>query len=228
MTLRGLPYILVGMLRAGKNPKRRATRLHDPERTRERLLQAGFREVYRSGFQSASLDRILATAGVTKGALYYHFKTKEALGYAIVEEIIGPDVRGKWLRPLHRSTDPIDTLIDIVQAHSVQPEAVKGGCSLNNLAQEMSPLDEGFRKRLARVFHDWQEGIAYVLREGQRQGKVRNDIEPSETAGFLLAMVQGYASLAKNAQDTKVAKAGKKNMSEWLRSLRPPGNRRSG
>ena len=44
------------------------------------------------GFQSASLDTILASAGVTKGALYYHFNSKEALGYAVVEEIIAPDV----------------------------------------------------------------------------------------------------------------------------------------
>src|SRR5512140_1013253 len=103
------------MLAARKKSQRRASRLHDPGRTRERLLQAAFREVYRSGFQSASLDAILAAAGVTKGALYYHFKSKEALGYAVVEEIIAPDLRAKWLRPLLNGKDPIDTLIGIVQ-----------------------------------------------------------------------------------------------------------------
>ena len=83
--------MLVGILAARKNPKRGATRLRDPQRTRERLLQAASREIYRSGFQSASLDTILASAGVTKGALYYHFKNKQALGYAVVEEVISPD-----------------------------------------------------------------------------------------------------------------------------------------
>ena len=68
------------MLAARKNPKCRATRLRDPERTRERLLQAESREIYRSGFQSAGLSTILASAGVTKGALYYYFKSKQALG----------------------------------------------------------------------------------------------------------------------------------------------------
>ena len=75
------------MLAARKGPKRRATRLRDAERTRERLLQAASREIYRSGFQSASLDTILAVAGVTRGALYYHFDSKEALGHAVIEEI---------------------------------------------------------------------------------------------------------------------------------------------
>lgn len=215
------------MLAARAKPKGAPTRLRDPERTRERLLQAAFREVYRSGFQSASLDAVLATAGVTKGALYHHFGSKEALGYAIVEEIIAPDLRGKWLLPLQRSDDPINTLISIVQAESVQPEDVRGGCPLNNLAQEMSPLDEGFRKRLKTVFHAWQEGIASALRAGQATGKVRRDVKPSEAAGFLMAMVEGYVSLAKNAQDAKVSKMGKKNMVGWLRSLRPSGNHSS-
>src|SRR5580704_16517249 len=155
LTLRLLPYILVGMLAVRKNPNRRAARLRDPERTRERLLQAASREIYRSGFQSAGLDTILASAGVTKGALYYHFKSKEALGYAVVEEVIAPDNRGTWVLPLESGKDPIDTLIGIVQDISVRPEAVRGGCRLNNLAQEMSPLDAGFQKRLAIIFDAW-------------------------------------------------------------------------
>ena len=224
LTLRGSAYILVGMLTAGKNSKRRATRLRDPERTRERLLQAAFREVYRSGFQSASLDTILASAGVTKGALYHHFKSKEGLGYAIVEEVIAPDLRAKWLRPLQSRKDPIDALIAIVQGESIRPEDVRGGCPLNNLALEMSPLHEGFRKRLAKVFHVWQEGIASALREGQTHGRVRRDVEPAETAGFLIATLEGYVSLAKNAQDAKVLKVGIRNMVGWLELLRAAGN----
>jgi len=214
------------MLIARKKSKRKAIRLRDPERTRERLLQAASREIYRSGFQSASLDTILAVAGVTKGALYYHFDSKEALGYAVVEEVIAPDNYGTWVRPLQSGKDPIDALTGIVQGISVRPEAVRGGCQLNNLAQEMSPLDAGFRKRLAIVFDAWREAIASVLREGQTQGRVRRDVEPSDAAGLLIAMVEGYGSLAKNAQDPKVMKAGIRNIVAWLRSLRPASNRK--
>ena len=216
------------MLRARKNPKRRAARLRDPEHTRERLLQAAFSEVYRSGYQSASLDTILTKAGVTKGALYHHFKSKEALGYAVVEEVIAPDVHAKWLRPLQKGEDPIDALIGSVQRISVRPEHVRGGCQLNNLAQEMSPLHAGFRRRLASVFQDWREGVASVLRKGQNDGSVRRDLDPDETAGFLIAMVEGWGSLAKNAQDVKMMKAGIRNIVGWLQTLRAPGNRKRG
>ena len=213
--------MLVGMLAARKKQKPGATRLRDPGRTRERLLRAASREIYRSGFQSASLGTILASAGVTKGALYHHFKNKDALGYAVVEEIISTDVRGTWVLPLQSVKDPIDTLIGIVRHIPVGPADVCGGCQLNNLAQEMSPLDAGFRKRLETIFDAWREAVASVLREGQIRGSVRRDLDPTDAAGLLIAMVEGYGSLGKNAQDPKVIKAGIKNIVGWLRSLRP-------
>jgi AcrR family transcriptional regulator len=70
------------------------------------LLQAAFREVYTSGFRSAGLDVILSAAGVTKRAWYYHLGSKDALGYAIVEEILAPDNRCRWLHPLENCKDP--------------------------------------------------------------------------------------------------------------------------
>ncbi|HTQ95881.1 MAG TPA: TetR family transcriptional regulator C-terminal domain-containing protein [Candidatus Acidoferrum sp.] len=215
------------MLMVRKNAKRRAGKLRNPERTRQRLLEAAYREVYRYGFQSAGIDKILAATNVTKGALYYHFESKEALGYAIVEEIVATLPRDRWLLPLERSKDKdsIDALIDVVQAIPTRPRDIKGGCPLVNLAQEMSPLDEQFRKRLQRIFQGWQEGVASALRRGQEQGTVRRDLDPEEMASFLIAMVEGYEVLAKNAQDAKVWNAGIRNIVNWLNSLRTNGKR---
>ena len=203
----------------GREGKRR---VRDPERTRERLLQAAFREVHRTGFQSAGIDTILVATNVTKGALYYHFDGKEALGHAIVEEIIAKLVRDRWLRPMLSDGQPIDILIAVVRRIPDRPQDIRTGCPLLNLAQEMSPLDEQFRKRLERLFIAWQEGVATLLRKGQSQGTVRRDLNPDEAASFLVAMVEGYVSLAKNAQDVKVWEVGKRNIVGWLRSLRSP------
>ena len=210
---------------SGHEKKRK---FRDPERTRRRLLQAAFREIHRSGFQSAGIDAILAATNVTKGALYYHFDSKETLGYAVVEEIVANFTRDRWLRPMLREGQPIDILIGVVRRIPARPKDVRVGCPLLNLAQEMSPLDEQFRKRLERIFLEWQEGVATLLRKGQSQGTVRRDLNPDQTASFLVAMVEGYATLAKNAQDAKVWKAGIRNIVEWLRSLRAPGNRKRG
>jgi len=208
------------MLIAGKRPSRRGATPRDPERTRGRLLKAAFKEMHRSGFRSADLDAILAKAGVTKGALYYHFDNKEALGYAVVDEVIASKVHQKWVQPLQNAKNPIDGLIRIFQSESLKREDVQRGCYLLNLSQEMSGLDEGFRRRTARVYKDWHDGMAEALGEGQKRRVVRSDINAKETATFLLAAWEGYAVLAKNAQDARMLRSGQKILIRHLESLR--------
>jgi len=209
------------MLAAGKKPGRKLPTPRDPKRTRVRLLQAAFQEMHRSGFRSTDLDAILAKAGVTKGALYYHFDNKEALGYAVVDEVIASKVHQKWVQPLRNAKDPIDILIRIFKSESLKKEDVQRGCYLLNLSQEMSGLDEGFRRRTARVYQDWHDGMAEALREGQKRRVVRSEINASETATFLLAAWEGYAVLAKNAQDARMLRSGQRILIRHLESLRP-------
>ncbi len=209
-----------------KSGRRRTGSPRNPQRTRERLLQAAFQQVHRSGFQGTDLETILDTAGVTKGALYHHFENKEALGYAIVDEAIAGIMREKWLQPLQNTQNPIDAWVGVMQSHrAVGREELELGCALNNLSQEMSPLDEGFRKRLARVFREWHDGTAAAFREGQKRGVVRSDVDPDETATFLIAAYEGCWSLAKNAQDARVLQSGLKSIIRYLDSLRAPNGR---
>jgi TetR/AcrR family transcriptional repressor of nem operon len=197
----------------------------NPQRTRARLLQAAFREIYKSGFRGTDLDTILRTAGVTKGAMYHHFENKEALGYAVVEEIIADMTQEKWLGPLKNASNPIDALIGIIASTSLRPRDLRYGCPLNNLSQEMAPLDEGFRKRTAKVFGDWQSAIATALRTGKTGKLVRGDVNPEEMASFLLATYEGYISLAKSHQDAAALQDGQREMISFLESLRAPRSR---
>jgi TetR/AcrR family transcriptional regulator, transcriptional repressor for nem operon len=200
-----------------------------PEATRQKILMAAFHEFYKHGFQGGSLNHIVETAGTTKGALFHHFAGKQDLGYAVVDEVIGPLLQQRWLAPVADALDPISALKEAFRLYvktDIDSGSFVQGCPLNNLAQEMSPLDAGFRKRLAIIFDAWREAVASTLREGQTHGSVRCDAEPADAAGLLIAMVEGYASLAKNAQDPKIMKAGIRNIVDWLRSLRPSGNRK--
>ena len=197
----------------------------DPERTRVRLLQAAFQEIHHSGFRSADLEAILDKAGVTKGALYYHFDNKEALGYAVADEIIASRVQKKWVQPLQNAQNPIDVLIRIFQSESQKKEDVRRGCELLNLAQEMSGLDEGFRRRTARIYKGWHDAMADALREGQKRRVVRSDINANETATFLIAACEGYAVSGKNSQDPRILQSGKKSVRRHLEALRPTRDR---
>ena len=216
------------MLAVRKRRSRSGATPRDPARTRVRLLQAAFQEIHRSGFRSADLDAILDKAGVTKGALYYHFDNKEALGYAVVDEVIASKVHQKWVQPLRNAENPIDVLVRIFQSESQKREDVQRGCYLLNLSQEMSGLDEGFRRRTASVYKDWHDGMADALREGQKRRVVRSDINANETATFVLAAWEGYAVLAKNAQDARMLRSGQRSVIRLLESLRGKGGRTKG
>ncbi len=211
--------------RNGRGAGAARRRERNPARTRERLLHAAFGEIYKSGFRGTDLDTILDKARVTKGALYHHFPSKEALGYEVVDTVLTKINDEKWVEPLRASTNAIDTLITIVKETLLTDEAVNGGCPVNNLAQEMSPLDEEFRKRIANVFRAWQEAVADALRDGQKRKQVRRDVNPSEEALYFTATYEGYMSFAKNSQDAGVLRSGIKRMTRYLESLRAPGPR---
>src|SRR4051812_3307486 len=78
--------------------------------TRQKILTAAFLEFYKNGFQGGSLNHIVESAGATKGALFHHFAGKQELGYAVVDECIGPLLRQRWLDPLADANDPIAAL----------------------------------------------------------------------------------------------------------------------
>lgn len=195
----------------------------NPDRTRERILEAAFEEVHQHGFRAASIDRILADTGLTKGALYHHFPNKAALGYAIVDELIRDYMLENWVRPLEQQGDPITALIQLIRSPNCEQvqEICTRGCPLNNLAQEMSPVDETFRLKIEAVFDLWRKGIADQLRRGQAEGLVRRDIDCDQAATFVIAALEGASSLAKNAHDAALLAACVEPLVVYLEALRP-------
>jgi TetR/AcrR family transcriptional regulator, transcriptional repressor for nem operon len=204
-------------------------RKRQPDVTRERLLQAAFEEIYRHGFQGASLDTILEQAGVTKGALYHHFPDKAALGYAVVDEVVKGLLLQRWLGVLEdQPGDPLTALDGMVQERldELQPHEVLLGCPLNNLGQEMSPLDERFRRRISATFETWAAGFTAVLKRGQAEGTVRPDIDPRQVAHFLVAAIEGSYGLAKTARSAALLRSNLAVLRQFLQSLRPSDSRR--
>ena len=196
----------------------------NPDATRRRILEAAGAEIHRHGFRSASIDQILSHTGLTKGALYHHFPTKADLGYAVVDEVIRSWFLSRWIEPMERSSNPIDGFIQAL--HDVSPEEVATlcdcGCPLNNLAQEMSSVDETFRQKLATVYRCLTERMADALLRGQGAGVVAPDVDCRQAAVFLAATLAGAAGAAKNARDPAILAACRHGLVRYLESLRAP------
>jgi hypothetical protein len=85
----------------------------------------------------------------------------------------------------------------------------------------MSGVDEGFRRRLAKVLDEWKDTISDGLRRGQQSGLVRSEIDPAAVATFYVASYQGACGFAKNAHDIAPFVACRKGLDDHLNSLRP-------
>ena len=202
----------------------KTTAKRSPENTRGKILQAAFDEFYKNGFQGGSLNRIVDEARTTKGGLFHHFKGKKHLGHAVVREVIHPHFKQQWSDPLANSTDPITDLKRIFRQGAKRKIADGGlvhGCPLNNLAQEMSPLDEKFRQSLEKIYVAWRETVAAAFARGIKAGKVRKDVSPRKVAAFIVAAQAGMAGTAKNAQNEELLLQTGQALFDYFDSLKP-------
>ena len=194
-----------------------------PEDTRRKIVRAAFEEFYRNGFQGGSLNHIVDLAGTTKGALFHHFEGKNELGYAVVEEVIEPHLKEVWFDPLANSIDPIEDLKRIIQGfvkERVGTGRLEKGCPLNNLAQEMSPLDEGFRQRIEKVYTKWRDCLEAAFVRGIKAGNVRKNISPRNVAAFIVAAEAGMIGTAKNSQSVELMRQAGGAFFDYLDSLK--------
>lgn len=194
------------------------------QHTRQRIIKAAFEEFYHHGFQGGSINRIVETAGITKGALFHHFKGKNDLGYAVLEEAIKPSIAKYWVDPLNQSVDPVEGMKDLVKERMKDEmlcmKELTHGCPLNNLAQEMSPLDETFRKSIESVYQMWRNAIRDAMARGMKTGLVRADAEPEHIASFLVASLAGIVGNAKTAQSFDLLKSCAIGLFAYLDSLK--------
>ncbi len=168
---------------------------------RERILAVAFAEMHEHGFQGLRIDRVLEKTGLTKGALYHHFPSKKAMGYAIVDEVLQI-----WVNRVLNSMDGGQDVITNIQTtlrhnfSAMTQEELSKGCPVNNLVQEMSGLDEGFQERLNNIFLTWKEFTENALSHGQAEGSVRKDIDRQAASIFIVSTIQGLKGMGKCAQ----------------------------
>jgi TetR/AcrR family transcriptional repressor of nem operon len=193
----------------------------NPEKSRNDIIDSALTVIYQKGFKAASINEILMDTGLTKGALYHHFPNKNAVGYAILDRVRDM-IQDTWLTPLEGHPDPITGLQEtMLSAGAELNEAdIMFGCPLNNLAQEMSAIDEDFRKRFVELYDFWQNGIAAAIRRGQQNGTVAKTADPVSTATFFVAALTGGRGLAKTTQNIGILVICADCLIRYLESLR--------
>ncbi len=190
------------------------------ELTRQRIIDCAAQVIIYSGFQSAPIGEILHRADVSKGCFYHHFPTKKELGYAVLDALYTKVKSDIW-EPILSSDNPLQSIINFYtqQDNQIDTTSIKHGCPINNLAQEMSPIDEGFRQRIEAIYDSWKKRLSKELKRCQRHGMMQKHVDANDIATLVIAVTQGATGIAKNAQNQQSFVEYTRGLSQYLKTL---------
>ena len=191
------------------------------EATRLSILQKSFELIYVKGYQTTSIDDILATTQVTKGAFYYHFKNKDEMGLAIINELLKPAFSNTFLRPLQAEGSPVKTIYDMMHELLMKNEFMKVeyGCPASNFTQEMAPWHKEFTIALNDLSEEWKNGIIQAIKKGKKTGDIRTDVKPEQVAVFIMSGYWGIRNIGKLNNSKSVYLIFLKQLKDYLNSL---------
>lgn len=190
--------------------------------TRLTILNKAFELIYSKGYQTTSIDDIIATTQVTKGAFYYHFKTKDEMGVAIIDEILKPTMLENFIQPIENSINPIEDLYNMISYLLLDDPflQVKYGCPVGNLTQEMTPWNNQFSQALKVLVNQWMETIEKIVSKGQDSGVIRKDVNGKQVSFFIMSGYWGIRNFGKLQDDNSCYFVYLKEFRNYLNSLK--------
>ncbi|WP_281234362.1 TetR/AcrR family transcriptional regulator [Flavobacterium gelatinilyticum] len=190
--------------------------------TRLTILQKAFELIYTKGYQTTSIDEIIATTKVTKGAFYYHFKTKDEMGIAIIEDILKPTMQEHFLKPTEASENPIEDFYNMIAYLLLEDPflQIKYGCPVGNLTQEMSPWNAKFSEALAELVNSWKTAIVNAIEKAKKSGLIRKDIAGEQVAVLMLSGYWGVRNLGKLQNNESVYVVYLQEFKRYLNDLK--------
>jgi AcrR family transcriptional regulator len=154
--------------------------------TRLQILDAASREFARKSYSQVSLDDILARARVTKGAMYFHFRSKHELALTIIDRL-NTETYESMTEVLARKLSSLESLVDIycvVATRDIGDDVARAGL---NLLESIGRAD-GVQ---ARVFAEWTKTFSDVVRRAIAEGDVVPTSNPEDVGRLLVAVFMG-------------------------------------
>jgi TetR/AcrR family transcriptional regulator, transcriptional repressor for nem operon len=179
---------------------------------RSRIVDTAARLVHEQSFARTSLADIARESGVPLGNLYYYFKTKDAIGEALIEKMWAAHdaTRTTWDADL----EPRERIEAFIQATIDRRETVaRYGCSFGTLCAELHKEPGPLAERAVTLFDGflkWLEAQFRLLGKGA---------ESRDLAFHLVSALQGASLLANTFHNTRQIARECNRLKEWVRSL---------
>lgn len=203
-------------MRAVKQPRALATR--------EQIIRAAARLFALKGYHDTKLGEVLRAAKVTTGAFFHHFRSKEDLGFAVIDRHMeGRRQRLEQIeqrrRPAH-DADPLQQVfrrLDAIQEMVRERQHRKGGCIIGNLSTALSDTHDGFRRRLAECFDEMACEFKPNLDSAARKYRPGRPVKTGALARYIVSVVEGSIMLTRTHQDRQMVGRNFAYLKEHLR-----------
>ncbi|MBI4456464.1 MAG: TetR/AcrR family transcriptional regulator [Acidobacteria bacterium] len=190
---------------------------------RDHIIEVASELVHIKGFNNTSVEDILHRSGLKKGNFYFYFKSKEELGFAVLEHQI-EQFRRHCLSPILESDDTgFGKLVRILDALETEQSKTncQGGCLFGNMALELSDVHEGFRKKLQQIFAGIVELFYRLLQEASPD--LKEGVNLREVSQFIVAGIEGGIMLAKVHRNISPMRQCVRQLKNYLNALRRRG-----
>jgi TetR/AcrR family transcriptional repressor of nem operon len=190
--------------------------------TKRKILDAGVQIMRSKGFSATSVDDVCLGAGVSKGAFFHYFKSKDELARAAADIFSENNARQIHDAPFKRLTDPLARVfgrLDFVRELAGGSERVTKGCLIGMFAQELSSSHPELRRvcqeSFCRVARDFEQDLT----EAKAQYAPQAGFTPKRLALMYVAMVQGSLMMAKTADSNDILAENLEQFRQCLQSL---------
>jgi len=194
----------------------------DGQETRRNVVEKSLQIFSVKGFHNTSVSDIMAATGLTKGGLYAHFDSKEALWHAAYERAL-EIWKGIVFEGVRKISDPLDRIARTIEndlRDYVCGGVFEGGCFFFNMLVELSGQSPAMSGRILGGYMQFADLLASWLEEAKSGGGLRPGVRIREVADFIVTSVNGAAALYAATRDERFPRAIERQLDAYLQTLR--------
>lgn len=162
-----------------------------------RMQVTGLELFYKNGYYNTSIDDILKSLSLSKGAFYYHFQSKEDFFVSIVQNLIVRKVYSMLIEPIEGRENPFLVIEKCFEnaLETAEHNEMDYGFILSNFISEFNKRNTVISNYLMDIYKVWEVNLISILQKGKSDGYVDRHVDSEGVATYLISSYMGVRTL---------------------------------